>query len=304
LTSRDGLSEPRDDRVQDAPRSLSTSTASHAVRRLSSAVLVYGLLALATAVTLIPVVWMVSTSFKTPDRVYTYPIQWLPNGLHWENYASALTARPFGIYLLNSVIQSVVSMIISVVLCSAAGYSFAHFRYRGRNVMFVLVLSTLMIPFEVIAVPLFLQIHLWNWVNTYQGLILPTALSAIGIFIMRQYMLGIPRDFIESARIDGASELQILLRVIWPLSTPAISAVAIFSFVYTWNSYLWPLLVVNQDRLRTLPLGMALFASELTASYNRIMAVAVFGALPLVLLFLVLQRNFVRGIVLTGLREG
>ncbi len=170
--------------------------------------------------------------------------------------------------------------------------------------MFVLVLSTLMIPFEVIAVPLYLQIHLWGWINTYHGLILPTALTAIGIFIMRQYMLGIPFDFIESARIDGASELQILIRVIWPLSVPALSAVAIFSFVYTWNSYLWPLLVVNQDQLRTLPLGMALFANELTASFNRIMAVAVFGALPLVVLFLALQRNFVRGIVLTGLREG
>ncbi len=247
---------------------------------------------------------MVSTSFKTPEHVFTYPIEWLPDGLHWENYVTALTARPFGLYLLNSVVQSTVSMVISVVLCSAAGYSFAHFRYRGQDVMFVIVLSTLMIPFEVIAVPLYLQIHLWGWDNTYAGLILPTGLTAIGIFIMRQYLLGIPSDFIESARIDGGSEIQILTRVIWPLSTPALSAVAIFTFVYVWNSYLWPLLVVNQDSLRTLPLGMALFANELTVSYNRIMAVAVFGALPLVLLFLVLQRNFVRGIALTGLREG
>lgn len=273
-------------------------------RRRADSLLPHLLLAFAAALTMIPVIWMVSTSFKTPDRVFTYPIEWLPNGLHWENYVSALSARPFGIYLLNSVIQSGVSMLISVVLCSAAGYSFAHFRYPGRLLMFGLVLSTLMVPFEVIAVPLYLQIHLWGLRNTYAGLILPTALSAIGIFIMRQYLLGIPRDVIECARIDGANELQILTRIIWPLSTPALSAVAIFSFVYTWNSYLWPLLVVNQDALRTLPLGMALFAGELTASYNRIMAVAVFGALPLVMLFLILQRNFVRGIVLTGLKEG
>jgi ABC-type glycerol-3-phosphate transport system permease component len=273
-------------------------------RRRTEAILPHLLLAVAALLTLIPVVWMVSTSFKTPDRVFTYPIQWLPNGLHWENYTSALTARPFGVYMLNSILQSGASMLISVVLCSAAGYSFAHFRYPGRLLMFGLVLSTLMVPFEVIAVPLYLQVHLWGWRNTYAGLILPTALSAIGIFIMRQYLLGIPRDVIECARIDGANELQILTRIIWPLSIPALSAVAIFSFVYTWNSYLWPLLVVNQDRLRTLPLGMALFAGELTASYNRIMAVAVFGALPLIVLFLVLQRNFVRGIVLTGLKEG
>lgn len=273
-------------------------------RRWLDSFAVYGLLSLGVVLTMVPVVWMVSTSFKTPDHVFTYPIEWLPNGLHWENYVSALSTRPFGVYLLNSILQAGVSMAISVVLCSAAGYSFAHFRFPGRTLMFVLVLSTLMVPFEVIAVPLYLQIHLWGWRNTYQGLILPTALSAIGIFIMRQYLLGIPRDLIECARIDGANELQILFRIIWPLSTPALSAVAIFTFVYTWNSYLWPLLAVNQDALRTLPLGMALFASELTASYNRIMAVAVFGAIPLVILFLLLQRNFVRGIVLTGLKEG
>lgn len=273
-------------------------------RRILSAAAVYVLLAFGVILTLIPVVWMVSTSFKAPDQVFTFPIQWLPDTLRWENYVSALTARPFGLYLVNSVVQSTVSMVISLVLCSMAGYSFAQFQYPGRDILFVIVLSTLMIPFEVIAVPLFLQVHRWGWINTYHGLILPTALSAIGIFIMRQYMLGIPRDFIESARIDGAGEIQIFARVVWPLSTPALSAVAIFTFVYVWNSYLWPLLAVNQDSLRTLPLGMAMFANELTVSYNRIMAVAVYGALPLVILFLILQRNFVRGISLTGLREG
>lgn len=273
-------------------------------RRVLSGTLVHGTLLFVTVLTLIPVLWMVSTSLKTPDQIFTIPIEWLPDAWVWDNYRSALTARPFGLYLANSLLQSLVSMAISVLLCSAAGYSFAHFRYWGRDVMFVLVLSTLMIPFEVIAIPLYLQVFAWGWLDTYHGLILPTALSAIGIFIMRQYLMGIPSDFIESARMDGAGEVQILLRIIWPLSIPALSAVAIFSFVYSWNSYLWPLLVVSQDALRTLPLGMSLFANELTVSYNRIMAVAVFGALPLVLLFLALQRSFVRGIVLTGLREG
>jgi multiple sugar transport system permease protein len=265
---------------------------------------IYSLLAFAVMLTLMPVLWMVSTSFKTPDQVFTYPVQWLPREFHWQNYVDAFQTRPFGLYLLNSTIQSGVSMIIAVLLCAAAGYSFAHFSYPGRDVLFVIVLSTLMIPFEVIAVPLYLQVQRWGWVNTYVGLILPTALSAIGIFIMRQFMLNIPKDFIESARMDGANELQIFLRIILPLSRPALSAVAIFNFVYVWNSYLWPLLVVNVDRLRTMPIGMALFESELTVSYSQIMAVAVFGALPLVLLFIVLQRNFIRGIALTGLREG
>lgn len=265
---------------------------------------VYFLLVLATIITLIPLVWMVSTSLKSPEHVFTFPIEWLPDGFHWENYQQALSARPFGLYLFNSIVAASVSVLITVVLSSAAGYGLAHFQFPGRNLLFLIVLSTLMIPFEVIAVPLYIQAHQWGWVSSYTGLILPTAFSAIGIFIMRQFMLSIPRDFIESARIDGASELQILIRIIWPLSLPAMSAVAIFTFVSVWNSYLWPLLIVNNDELRTLPLGMALYENELTVTYNRIMAVAVFGALPLVIMFILLQRNFIRGIALTGLREG
>jgi ABC-type glycerol-3-phosphate transport system permease component len=247
---------------------------------------------------------MVSTSLKSPAHVFTFPVEWLPDGFHWENYQQALSARPFGLYLLNSVVASSVSVLITVVLSSAAGYGFAHFQFPGRDLLFLIVLSTIMIPFEVVAVPLYIQVFQWGWVDSYTGLILPTALSAIGIFIMRQYMLNIPKDFIDSARIDGANELQILTNIIWPLSTPAMSAVAIFTFVSNWNSYLWPLLIINNDSLRTLPLGMALYENQLTVTYNRIMAVAVFGSLPLVLMFILLQRNFIHGIALTGLREG
>ncbi|MCB9138045.1 MAG: carbohydrate ABC transporter permease [Caldilineaceae bacterium] len=273
-------------------------------KRFVNAFMLYGFLSVAVLLTLMPVIWMISTSFKLPDQVFTYPVEWIPRQIRWQNYTDAFQTRPFATYLFNSVLQSTVSMVIAVIFCAAAGYSFAHFSYPGRDMLFILVLSTLMIPFEVIAVPLYLQVQRWGWVNSYTGLILPTALSAIGIFIMRQFMLGIPRDFIESARIDGAGEAQIFMRVILPLSIPAVSAVAIFNFVYVWNSYLWPLLVVNVDRLRTMPIGMAFFESELTVSYTQIMAVAVFGALPLVLLFIALQRNFINGVALTGLREG
>jgi ABC-type glycerol-3-phosphate transport system permease component len=264
----------------------------------------YMFLGISVLITLVPIVWMLSTSLKSPEHVFTFPIEWLPDALHVENYVQALGARPFFLYLFNSILASSVSVLITVVISSAAGYSFAHFKFPGRDILFIVVLSTIMIPFEVIAVPLYLQIYHWGWVDSYAGLILPTSLSAIGIFIMRQYMMGIPKDFIESARIDGASELQILTRIMWPMSLPAMSAVAIFSFVATWNSYLWPLLIINDDTLRTLPLGMALYENQLTVTYNRIMAVAVFGAMPVVLLFVMLQKNFVKGIALTGLKEG
>jgi multiple sugar transport system permease protein len=273
-------------------------------KRYLSQGIVYFFLGLATLLTLAPLVWMISTSLKSPAHVFTFPIEWLPDGFHWENYQQALSARPFGLYLLNSVVVSSVSVLITVVFSSAAGYGFAHFQFPGRDLLFLVVLSTLMIPFEVIAVPLYIQVHQWGWINSYTGLILPTAFSAIGIFIMRQFMLSIPKDFIDSARIDGANELQILTTVIWPLSMPAMSAVAIFTFVSSWNSYLWPLLVINDDPLRTLPLGMALYENQLTVTYNRVMAVAVFGSLPLVLMFILLQRNFIHGVALTGLREG
>lgn len=274
-----------------------TSTA--AARVAASAALFF-----AAAVTVLPLVWMVSTSFKAPDAVFTLPIRWLPDALRFSNYGEALTSRPFGRYAVNSIGVSLASVVSTVVLSAAAGYSFARFRYPGRDVLFVLVLATIVIPFEAIALPLYLQIHRWNWLNTYVGLTLPTALSPIGIFIMRQYILGIPQDFVDSGRIEGASELRILATIIWPLSMPALAAVAIFTFVWNWNNYLWPLLVISRDSLRTLPLGMALFENQLNVNYNQVMAVAVFGALPLVLMFMLLQRNFVRGVALTGLREG
>ena len=277
---------------------------SAAAARLATRSAILALLVVTSVVTILPLLWMVSTSFKAPDAVFDLPIRWLPDALRWHNYGEALLSRPFWLYSVNSIAVSLASVTLTVLLSVAAGYSFSRFRYPGRDLLFVLVLATIVIPFEAIALPLYLQIHRWGWLNTYLGLTLPTALSPIGIFIMRQYILGIPQDFVDSARIEGASEIRILARVIWPLSRPALAAVAIFTFVWNWNNYLWPLLVVSRDSLRTLPLGMALFENQLNVSYNQVMAVAVFGALPLVAMFILLQRNFVRGVALTGLREG
>lgn len=273
-------------------------------RRVINNSIVYILLFVALLITIIPIWWMISTSFKAPDKVFTTPIQWFPDALRFSNYVSALTARSFDIYFLNSLFAASASVVVTVLLSSAAGYSFSKFDYPGRDLLFVIVLSTLMIPFEIIALPLYLQVHSWGWLNTYAGLILPTSLFAIGIFIMRQFIMGVPNDLIDSARIDGASEPKILSMVIIPLSAPAMAAVSIFTFVFTWNSYLWPLLVITRDEMRTLPLGMALFENQLNVSYNKVMAVAVFGALPLVIMFILFQRHFIRGISMTGLREG
>lgn len=272
-------------------------------RNVFTKVIIFCLLILAVILTIIPIVWMISTSLKSATGVFTFPIKWLPDGFHWENYQKALQARPFFVYLLNSILASSVSVIITVVISIAAGYGFAHFNFPGREGIFILVLSTIMIPFEIIALPLYLQVYSWGWFDTYAGLILPTALAPIGVFIMRQYMLSIPRSLIESARLDGASEFQILQKIISPLVMPAISSVAIFTFVSTWNSYLWPLLILSKDKMRTLPLGMAMFENQLTTTYNQVMAVAFFGMVPMILMFAIFQKFFIEGVVLTGLKE-
>lgn len=264
---------------------------------------VYLLLAVAVVATLLPVVWMVGASLKPLDAVFTRPVQWIPRDIDLDNYSSAWEQRPFGRYIFNSVLASSVSTIVTIVLGSAAAFSFARYRYAGRDVLFLLVLSTLMIPLEAIVIPLYLEVRSFGWVNTYMGLIIPTALSPVGVFILRQAMKGIPQDYIDAARIDGASEPYILFRIMLPLVRPALGSVAIFTFTLTWNSYLWPLIAVNDDALRTLPLGMALFENQMIARYNEIMAVAVIGSLPLLLLFVALQRQFVEGVMVTGIKE-
>jgi ABC-type glycerol-3-phosphate transport system permease component len=264
---------------------------------------VYLILMVAVVLTLLPIVWMVGASLKPLDQVFLRPVEWLPRSIHPENYVHAWQARPFTRYLFNSILAAGVSTLVTLVLGSLAAYSFARYRYPGRGVLFLLVLSTLMIPLEAIVIPLYLEIRVFGWVNSYLGLIVPTALAPIGIFIMRQAMLGVPQDYLDAGRVDGAGELFILTRILLPLIRPALVSVAIFTFTLTWNSYLWPLIAVNDDELRTLPLGMALFENQLIARYNEIMAVAVIGALPLVLLFAVLQRQFVAGVTGTGVRE-
>ena len=264
---------------------------------------VYLILIVAVAFTLLPIVWMVGASLKPLDQVFVRPVEWIPRSIHPENYANAWQARPFTRYLFNSILAAGASTLVTLVLGSLAAYSFARYRYPGRNLLFLLVLSTLMIPLEAIVIPLYLEIRVFGWVNSYLGLIVPTALAPIGVFILRQAMVGVPQDYLDAGRVDGAGEVYILTRIMLPLIRPALVSVAIFTFTLTWNSYLWPLIAVNDDELRTLPLGMALFENQLIARYNEIMAVAVIGALPLVLLFAVLQRQFVAGVTGTGVRE-
>ncbi|WP_171814784.1 carbohydrate ABC transporter permease [Sediminispirochaeta smaragdinae] len=264
----------------------------------------YFILLIFVVVTIFPIFWMVSTSLKAPDEVFSTPIKLMPRVLLWKNYSTALHARPFFIYTLNSLFASTVSLFVSCFFGSLAAVGFTYYSFPGKKMLYLIVLSSLIIPVEVIAVPLYLMINKMGLLDTYAGLIIPMMMFPLGIFIIKQYLKTFPADIYNSAIIDGANGFTIYSKIILPLIVPALTSVGIFSFVMTWNNYLWPLLSISDDMKRTLSLGMALFENSSIVSYNQIMAIAVFGSVPLIILFLIFQNNFVSSISMTGLKEG
>jgi ABC-type glycerol-3-phosphate transport system permease component len=259
-------------------------------------------IAIQTAIMMIPLAYMLSTSFKAQTEVFMLPIRWIPNELLFENYTIPLQEKPFLRWFFNSTFVATASTALVVVTSALAGYSFAKFKYPGRDVLFWIILATLMIPLEAMIVPLFILVRDLGWLNTYAGLIIPAGGSAFGIFLMRQHMLAMPDELIEAARIDGASELGIFWRIVLPMNQAAISALAIFSFMWNWNSFLYPLLVANRDEMRTLPIGLASFESAYSTNYPQLMAVSVLAILPVLLVFFVLQNKFIESMALTGVK--
>lgn len=263
----------------------------------------YLVLIAGAVVTLTPLLYALSTSLKTSSEVFETPVRWLPKVLQWHNYPDALQQAPFGRYLLNSLLVAVAVTVINLVTCSLAGYSFAKHRYRGRDLLFGFVLATMMVPIASMIIPLFLVVKAAGWINSYWGLIIPAGTSALGIFLMRQHALSIPDDLIAAARIDGCSEPRIYWRIVLPLLRPALSSLAIFIFMWNWDSFLWPVLVATTDKYRTLPIGIAAFESSYGTNYPQLMAVANLAMAPVLLVFLVLQRNFIEAMTMSGIKE-
>ncbi|MGH2461560.1 MAG: carbohydrate ABC transporter permease, partial [Chloroflexota bacterium] len=262
----------------------------------------YVLISVGALLMVLPMIWMLTTSFKDESTVFDVPIQWAPIPFHLDNYARAYGFVAWPQYYFNSVFVAIAQMALALTLCSAAGYGFAKYRFPGRTLCFVLVLSTLMIPFQVIMVPLFIVTRQLGWLNSYAGLILPGAVGAFGIFLMRQFMLTLPDELFAAARIDGASELGLFTRIALPLAKPGLAALAIFTFTGSWDNLLWPLIVTTKASLFTLPLGLAGFNSEYGNDYTGLMAASTAATIPVLLLFVVLQKQFVEGIVMTGLK--
>jgi ABC-type glycerol-3-phosphate transport system permease component len=263
----------------------------------------YVALAVIAFLFLLPLFWMVSTSLKTQPEVFDSPIQWIPANPQWENFPNAYATHDFTRFFFNSFVVASISTLVHVILASMAGYGLAKYRFVGARWLLVAILATLMLPIEVIMIPLFLTVRDFGWLDTFQGLIMPHIGDALGIFLMRQYFLSLPNALIEAARIDGASHLRTFFSIAVPLARPAMATLAIFMFREVWDEFLWPFLVVSSSEMQTVPIGLRSFQAAELANFPHIMAISTIATIPLVIMFFVFQRQFVRGIQMTGLRE-
>jgi len=264
---------------------------------------VLGLLTLAAVMFLIPIFWMISTALKSNPHVFDLPIQWVPRPPLWGNFPDAYATVGFTHYFVNSAIVTGSVTLINVTLAALAGYGLAKYRFVGNHLLLVLMLTTLMLPLEVIMVPLYLTMEQLRWLNSYQGMIVPVAANAIGVLMMRQYFLSLPDDLIAAARIDGAGHLRTFLRIGVPLAWPAILTVAVLIFQSTWDDFVWPFLIISNSSKATVPLAVQMFQSAETSNFPELMAVSLIASLPLTVLFLVFQRQIIGGVVTTGLRQ-
>jgi multiple sugar transport system permease protein len=259
-------------------------------------------LAALTFLIILPIIWMLSTSFQSGEKMYQLVTEWIPKVLHPENYPNALSREAFPSFFLNSFIVSASVMIGNLVFCTLAGYGLAKYRFRGDKILLLLILSTLMLPLEVTLVPTFLVIRKLNWLNTYQGIFAPLLIDAFGVFLMRQFILKIPTDYLEAARIDGAGEFRIFWKIILPQCKPAIATMAIFSFRDSWDQFIWPLVVVSLNEYRTYPLGLVRFGEDYGNPPTEQMAIAVLATIPVFLIFWILQRSLRTGFTMSGLK--
>lgn len=250
----------------------------------------------------LPLIWMVTSSLKAPNRLFSVPIDWVPWEFRWQNYVEAWNTAPFGRYFFNSIYVSGAATLANLFFCSLAGYGFAKYHFPGKNILFLLILATMMIPFHVVIVPMFILMRDLKWLNSYSALIIPGAMSAFGIFLMRQFIMTLPDELFDAARIDGANEFSIYLRLVLPLSKGPLAALAVFIFLDNWNSLLWPLVVTNKDEMRTLAVGLTQFQTVHGTQYHLMMAASTLVAIPMILVFFLLQRYFIQGIALSGLK--
>lgn len=289
------LNQPQ--KALETPVSRSTNTG--LLKTLSSeAILMIGAILM-----IMPFLWMLSTALKTPAEILAWPPNLIPGQFTLQNFVTVFANAPFGRWLLNSFMLATVSTVAILLTSSVAGYVLAKFTFPGRTALFMVILATAIVPFEVYMIPLYLSARNLGLIDTMPGVMLPFVIMSFGIFFMRQNIIAsIPDELIEAARIDGASEIWIFSRVIVPLLTGPLSALGIFAFMQGWNQFVWPLLVANSKELYTAEVGLALFQTGYTINFGAVSAGSVIGILPILIVFLVLRRKIIYGVALSGLK--
>lgn len=279
------------------------------IKRLENG-FIHLILILGAIAMVMPFLWMISTSLKSADQVYTFPPQWIPTTLVWQNYIRAWQAAPFARYFFNSTLIATAVTLGTLITSALAAYAFARIRFPGRNLLFAIYLGSMMIPHQMTIIPSYLVLSGLGGItpalglDTYFALIAPFIASAFGVFLLRQSFMTLPNELEDAAILDGCGKLGFLWRIVIPLSRPALATLALFSFMGNWNSYLWPLIVTNSNDMRTVQIGLRYFVGqEGNSQWASMMAAAVFVSLPIVIVYLFVQKQFVQGIAGTGIKQ-
>jgi multiple sugar transport system permease protein len=263
----------------------------------------HAMLLLGAMIMVLPFVWMLSTSLKPPHEVLSWPPQLIPKTITGQNYVKVFATAPFARFFVNSVLMASVSTISILATSSIAGYVFAKFKFPFKNFLFILTLSTAMVPLEVYMIPLYMSMVDMGWVNTFVGLVAPYLIMSYGIFFMRQnIMASIPDELLDAARIDGASEWAIFLRVVFPMLSGPIGAISIFAFQQTWAAFIWPLIITSSRELWTMELGLGMFQYRFTVDLGPINAGSMLSIIPVLIMFLLMRKKIIQGITLTGMK--
>ena len=276
----------------------------HSAKRQHTVVMVviYVLLILIALMMLVPFAWMLSASFKLNKDVFVFPIEWIPSNPHPQNYVDIWTRIPLLTFIGNTAKLTIIVTLLQLFTSSFAAYAFAKLNFKGKNMLFLGYIATIALPWQAYMVPQFMMLRSWGLNNTHLAIILLQAFSAFGVFLMKQFYEGVPTELCEAARIDGLSEYGIWARIMLPLSKPAISTLIIFTFVSTWNDFLGPLIYLTKTELKTIQIGLRMFISQYSAEYGLIMAASVIALIPVLIVFLSLQKYFVQGVASAGLK--
>jgi len=264
--------------------------------------LLYVLLFASCAIMLFPFFWMLTTAFKTESEALRMPPMWIPTSFRWQNFVEAWNAAPFGWYFFNSFFMAITTTVGEVFTTILAAYAFAKMRFFGKNTLFAILLGTMMIPGQMLLLPNYVTMARLGWLDRYQALIIPWLVSVFGIFLLRQFFRSVPDELRDAARIDGCSRLRFLFTIMVPLSKPAIFTVALLKFLGSWNSFQWVLIMTTSRHMRTVPVGLQLFSSEVGTAYEKLMAASVLAIIPILVLFLFTQKQFIQGVARTGIK--